>query len=1003
MRKPFFTTLLFLLFSSRPAHLQVLPFDNYTIKEGLPSNWITTIFQDSRGYLWIGADGGLSVYDGVSFRTYGKDDGLPVGHVWSIHESRKSPGTLLIGTHGGGLSRIADGKITSLTLDKNYAANVVTEILEDHEGVLWCGAALNVYQVRHDSASYFSAVKDSGAVSFIVQTSDSLIWISIKQSLYRYSPRTRQTERLEFDLPPTIFTCMLEDREGILWLGTRDGTLYRLQHGWITAKHKLPFGDLRAVLDDKEGYLWFATPQGIVKVAKQSFPEGEVANYTTANGLPDNDLFFCLIDRENNLWFASRNRGLFKLSERNFYGFPFKGLNPDLLNRSAVVDKRGHLFVASGEGLWEVWKNRHGSWQKFLHQPDRGGLSGDVHSVDIAGDGTLWVAYRQSGVAGYALTARQEQPASLSLVGVLKSGRDLPHDPPKGAILGVLIDRDDQLWCGLWSVGLVQVDLNTRKLRGLYVEELGESTPQAVCQDLDGNIWVGTFRSGLFAFKPQAGKYAQTHLFTAQDGLASDQVRSLVQRRNGELWIGSRFDGISIYKDGKFEKITTKDGLLNNAVWALAEDDDGRMWIATSVGLQYTAPDNSRRFFTHRRLTGRHIGAVGIIPGRQAVWSVSPEELTIYEYGHKNLEGASPPVYVTGLRVNGQERSIAGDMKFSHDENLCAFFFNGLSFKGGQPVQYKYRLLGLDDGWQGPTEQRAVTFASLRPGTYTFEVAAINAEGLESAAPASLTFTIQPPFWQRWWFITFCVLILGSILYGIHIVRLDRLLEIEKIRARIATDLHDDIGAGLTHIGLLSQVTLQKSGIRQRLERDDKLSEPNGEVTWQISSSAARELGTSMERVGSIARELSQSMSDVVWSINPQHDSGEALQRRLSVFAHEICRAKNIALNFEVSKQLAGMKLHPELRRSLLLIVKEALHNAVKYSGSPSVSVKIELKDRNIVAAIVDCGKGFEANSSSPGNGLNNMRSRAEKLGGACEIISAPGQGTRVTAMVPHK
>jgi signal transduction histidine kinase len=171
----------------------------------------------------------------------------------------------------------------------------------------------------------------------------------------------------------------------------------------------------------------------------------------------------------------------------------------------------------------------------------------------------------------------------------------------------------------------------------------------------------------------------------------------------------------------------------------------------------------------------------------------------------------------------------------------------------------------------------------------------------------------------------------------------------------------------------------------------------------QTAAAAIHELGGSVERMGGVARELSAAMSDVVWSINPQHDSGEALQRRLSVFAHEICRAKNITLNFEVSEQMAGIKLHPELRRNLLLIVKEALHNAVKYSGSPSVSVNIDLKGRNIVAAITDCGKGFEANSSSHGNGLNNMRSRAEKLGGACEIVSTPGQGTRVTARVPYK
>jgi hypothetical protein len=776
-----------------------------------------------------------------------------------------------------------------------------------------------------------------------------------------------------------------------------------MQHGQITAKRKLPFGELRAMLDDKEGYLWFATPQGIVRATKQSFPEGDIVNYTVANGLTDNDLRFGLIDRENNLWFAGATRGLFKLSERNFYGFPFKGLDPDLLNRSAVVDKRGHLFIASGEGLWEVWKNRHGSWQKFLHHLERGGLSGNLHSLDIAADGRLWAAYRESGVAGYALTAEPEQPARLSLISALKSGRDLPYDPPRGVIVGILIDRDDQLWCSIWAMGLAQVDLKTRRLRGLYFEELTEKTPQDVCQDLDGNIWVGTFRAGLFALKPQAGKYAQTRQFTERDGLASDQVRSLVQRRNGELWIGSRFDGISIYKDGKFEKITTKDGLLNNAVWALAEDDEGRVWIATSVGLQYTAPDKSRRFFTHRRLTGRHAGAVGIIPGHQAVWSVSPEELTIYEYGHKNLEGAPPPVYVTGLRVNGEERSIAGDMKFSHDENLCTFFFNGLSFKGGQPVQYKYRLLGLDDSWHGPTDQRAVTFASLRPGAYTFEVIAINAEGVESVAPASLAFAIQPPFWQRWWFIALCVLGLGSILYGIHIVRLDRLLEIEKIRSRIAMDLHDDIGAGLTHIGLLSQVALHKKDVQQFQFNEKERKSLTAAHELQAAVGAIHELGNSMERVGNVARELSTAMSDVVWSINPQHDSGEALQRRLSVFAHEICRAKGVGLTFEISGQMAAMKLHPELRRNLLLIGKEALHNAVKYSGSPSVSISIDRNGKDIVVAIADRGKGFEAGNSSKGNGLNNMRSRAKKLGGVCEIVSAPGQGTRVTARVPYK
>ncbi len=143
-------------------------------------------------------------------------------------------------------------------------------------------------------------------------------------------------------------------------------------------------------------------------------------------------------------------------------------------------------------------------------------------------------------------------------------------------------------------------------------------------------------------------------------------------------------------------------------------------------------------------------------------------------------------------------------------ENSWRIEFTGLSFKDEKALRYKYRLLGWDGRWQETPNERAVTFASLRSGAHTFEVSAITADGVESAGPASLHFEILPPFWLRWWFIAFCVLIVGSVLYAIHIVRLGRLLEIEKIRSRIATDLHDDIGAGLTHIGLLSQVALQK-------------------------------------------------------------------------------------------------------------------------------------------------------------------------------------------------
>jgi ligand-binding sensor domain-containing protein/signal transduction histidine kinase len=993
----------FLLGFAALGRAQILPFEHYSIKDGLPSNWLTTIFQDSRGYLWIGGDGGMSVYDGVNFKNYGTDDGLPVGHVWCIQESRKAPGTMLIGTHGG-LSKLQGGKITSLTLSNISVANVVAKIVEDREGVIWCGTAWGVYRVEGDRVSYFATGKDTSWVPILQETRDGRILISIKKSLYRYSPATKTTARVQLNIDPVLLTCMVEDEDGTLWFGAENGAIYQVRDDRVVASRQTPFGAMNDALADTDGNLWFATGAGLIKIPQNNFVASAITQYTTAHGLPDIDFQSCFRDRENNLWFASRNQGLVKLSESRLFTFPIKNLQPDVLNRAAVADSAGHLFVVSGEGLWEIWQQHAGGWQKFLHrlpaiyrQGNHRELSQRLIAADIAPDGRLWLTVHDGGLFGYKLTSRKNQASLLTLVHTLKPGVDLP----KGLSVGIRIDRDNQLWYDIWNGPLVQVDLGELTQRTSH--KLEGNTTRAIGHDNEGNLWAGTFNGGISVLARENGNYRLHRRLTISDGLPSNQIRSLVRRRNGEIWIGTRFNGIAIYQEGKFQTLTMKNGLLNNAIWALAEDDDGRMWIGTSVGIQYTAPENSHRFLMQQKLFGKHFGAVGAIPHAKAIWGVSNEELTIYEYGRESALSPPPFIYITGLRVNGNERAVKDAAKFSHSENSWRIEFTGLSFKDEKALRYKYRLLGWDERWQEATTERAVTFVSLRSGAYTFEVSAMTADGVESAGPASLRFEILPPFWQRWWFIAFCAVILGCVLYAIHVVRLDRLLEIEKIRSRIATDLHDDIGAGLTHIGLLSQVALQKKAVHQFY--DDNKDENSRANAPEVQSAAAaiHELGHAMERVGNIARALSASMSDVVWSVNPQHDSAEALQRRLSVFAHEICRAQNIALQFEVSPQLAGMKLHPEIRRNLLLIAKEALHNVAKYSGSPSVSVKFETNGKNLIVEIADAGKGFDLAHAKFGNGLANMRTRAEKLGGKCEIVSEPSKGTRVRAEVPIK
>lgn len=975
MRKKFLSLIFFLGFATL-AHAQVLPFEYYSAKDGLSSNWVTSVMQDARGYLWISGDEGIAKYDGVRFTNYGVAAGLPVSHIWRVYEGPRSPGTIWIGTTNNSVWKLVEGKFSRMKTDRPI--NTATYFLEDHEGIVWCGTTKGVYQVRGDSLVFFSAIRDTAWAPFIVQTRDSSIWIGMWTSLYRYSPQTRLTTSL--NLPTPIgFTCMLEDSAGNIWLGDSRGTVHLWRNGGIVASRQISFKEvhdarsLNAVADDGEGNLWFATSAGIIKIAKQNFPHGNVIRYTTANGLRDIDITSSQRDREGNLWFGSRAEGLIKLSDRQVFRFPLAGLRPDLMNHAAVTDSRGRIFVSAETGVWEIWRNAGGDWNTHLHQLDHGNLSGRNWQAFIDRDSTFWLSFVNGGLAGYRIKAAGDNASTLLRTRLLRPGREISSGFP----LAFLIDEHRQLWCSLRdSSGAVHFDLNTSTQRAFYKTASGMpwGTIRAIMRESEDRLWFGGFENGIAIFDLVGDTLRLARKVTKVEGLSDNQIRYIGQRRNGEVWIGTRFGGITIYHRGNFETLSTKHGLFSDAVWGFAEDDSGRVWIASSGGIQMTAAADSRALVTIPELRGEYFGSIGIAPDN-LVWATGYKELVVYDFGRPRA-AIAPLVYLTDFYVKGEKRPLVAAAEYAHDENSCAVNFIGLSFKNEKAVRYRYRLRGLDEDWQGPITEQTARFAALPAGVYTFEVVALSAEGIASA-PAAFTFTILSPFWLRWWFIALGLIVLAGILYAIHIVRLDRVLEIEKIRARIATDLHDDIGAGLTHIGLLSQVALQKKN--------------------------SGELDSAMERVGNIARELSAAMSDVVWSVNPQHDSMLALQRRLRIFAQEICEARGIKLNLEVAEAVAGVKLHPEIRRNLLLIGKEALHNTVKYSGSPSFSVKFLLEQKNILMEIIDAGKGFDAAQAKNGNGLNNMRTRAEKLGGKFELLSISGQGTRIEVRLPLK
>jgi signal transduction histidine kinase len=272
--------------------------------------------------------------------------------------------------------------------------------------------------------------------------------------------------------------------------------------------------------------------------------------------------------------------------------------------------------------------------------------------------------------------------------------------------------------------------------------------------------------------------------------------------------------------------------------------------------------------------------------------------------------------------------------------------------------------------------EHSVNFAGLSAGEYTFEVRAITADGI-AGSPASVPFKIPLPFWQTWWFVLSCVLVLFALLYLIHRVKLRRLLEMERVRTRIATDLHDDIGSNLSKISLLSDIV----GMQMK-NGDDK----------------SRHM---LASIAEASRASVDSMRDIVWAIDPDRDSVLEMTRKMREYAEGMCEPAGIRVKFEPSAAAESAKLGMHLRREMFLIFKEAINNAVRHSGCSLVEIAFETSGSGVLLTIKDNGEGFETTAESGGNGLRNMKDRAEKIGGSLVMESTPGIGTTVTARFP--
>jgi signal transduction histidine kinase/streptogramin lyase len=535
----------------------------------------------------------------------------------------------------------------------------------------------------------------------------------------------------------------------------------------------------------------------------------------------------------------------------------------------------------------------------------------------------------------------------------------------------------------------------------IYIEGDGlpwmQSSAMAFAEDRSGQLWVGPSDGGLLRhWKGYFTRYSES------DGLPGGQIRALHTDRAGRLWIASTRGGLGRIDNPSEAKprivaYTTADGLSSNAVLCLTEDQWGRIYACTGHGVDRLDPTTGgiKHFTTADGLARGEQNVAG--RDRQGgLWFGSLLALSRL-VPEPEGPASPPPVFIMGLQVRGASRPLAefgqstvSGLVLQPNQNQLRLDFVGLGFAAGERLRYQYQLEGFDRDWSPPTEQRTINYASLRPGNYAFQVRALNVEGAVSPRPASVTFRVLAPVWQRWWFLSAAGIAFGLLIYSLYRYRLAQLLAVERIRTRIATDLHDDIGASLSHIAVLSEVVTSEVARLGVISDGQRVSEP-------------------LARIGSVSRELIDSMSDIVWAISPRKDRLRSLTQRMREFAGEILSARGIEFYLDAPDIDQQIKLDPEVRRQIFLIFKECVNNVVRHSRSTRLACDFRIERGDFVLRLSDNGHGFGATVANGadsdcrgGHGLVSITRRVEALGGKLEVTTARDQGVTVLLRIPH-
>jgi signal transduction histidine kinase len=958
---------------------------------------VPRLMVDRGGTLWISmVDGGLTTWDRDGFRSAFTNSNQPDRLLWS------APGKVIF-VYGDG--RLLAGQRTgeqwtwrTVTLPDVLPAG---EHCADAEGRIWYlqnGNKIGIWDGQRTQTLALTAGLAGQTIKVLVADAKGRIWIGTERTLSLW-----QTNHFEA-MTPTNGEAVLDVKRivpsggGSLWVEA-NGRMRRCagrrwlaeSEGWdreIGRRTSLHF-----VQGDREGGMWAGADHlGLIHVAA----DGAFERLTTRDGLPSDVVHFAYEDNNGNIWTGYERGGLVQVRRRLFQVIgKSEGLGDSLIN-TVSEDAHGAVWIGTHSGIVGHYEN--GVCTNIV-------LRGPARTQDscVAADafGRVWIGAQGIGLWTFEAGQLQQIASEAQLQGYPRL---------------LMPDREGRLWVGtLWSI----ISVTNGKLAFQYTTHDAGGHPTALAESADGTIWAGTLDGRLLHWDGQ-----RFVALAPPDRNSLGRIWALWAAADGSLWAGTEEGGLLHWNHGKFHRFTTKDGLPSDSVVQVLGDAQGNLWLGTRAGIArismaalarferggsgelpvsvYGLPDGlptigSAIIYQPNCWRGRDgtlffamADSVAAIDPRQIQINLAPPKVALEEMWADDKRvwpenvGAILPVPETAVGP----QAATPDIQVGPGRGDLEFRYTGLSLDSPTRIRFKYRLAGLESGWNDAGTERKAIYRHIPPGRYVFHVLACNSDSVWGRDRALLEVTVNPFFYQTAWFRGGAALLsMAGISLAVAVAmrrRMRRRLEqfkaqheLERERSRIAQDLHDDLGAGLTEIGLLGGLLQDPSRLPMHKQE-------------------------ALDRIVRRCHNLVMALDEIVWAVNPRNDSVNSLGGYLCRYAQSFLEPTAIRCRLEMQEAEPDEPLNSEQRHNLFLAFEEALTNVVRHSGATEVCVRIVLEDPNcLFVGIEDNGRGLSPTVGENGDGLINLRQRMAQIGGQCHILNRTSGGVAVRLTLP--